>query len=333
MDLSVTFIGTAASVPSAARGVSATILTRGGDRVLIDCGEGTQRQLLRSGLGLVDLDLILLTHLHGDHYLGLPGMMKTYALRGRTRPVRIVAPRGLFRLFDELRTVIGRLAFAVDLDEHEPGNVWSTEGARIEAFATRHSVPSLGYALIEDARPGMFDLDAAKALGVPSGPLFGRLQRGETIDVEGRTVTPDDVLGPARQGRRIVVTGDTEPCEATTEISHRADLLVHEATFLDSERARARETRHSTAAEAALVARDAEVGVLALTHLSGRVMPREARAEAEAVFPAVVVPRDFESVEIPFAERGVPILHPRPGRQIEGATSGEGGSVSGGSHL
>lgn len=333
MDLSVTFLGTAASVPTSARGVSATIVTRGGDRVLIDCGEGTQRQLLRSGLGLVDLDLILLTHLHGDHYLGLPGMLKTYGLRGRTRPVRIVGPSGLHRLFDTLGAVVGRLPFAVDLDEHDPGTVWSTDGARIDAYATRHSVPSLGYALIEETRPGMFDVEAARALGVPSGPLFGELQRGANVDVDGRTVTPADVLGPARRGRRIVVTGDTEPCDATAEIAHRADVLVHEATFLDTERDRARETRHSTAGEAARLATDAEVGMLALTHLSGRVMPREVKAEAQAVFANVVVPRDFESIEIPFPERGVPVLHPRPGRNAADAASAEAASVLDGTHL
>jgi ribonuclease Z len=310
MDLWVTFIGTAASVPTAGRGTSATLVVRGGSRVLIDCGEGTQRQFLRSGLGLVDLDAILLTHLHGDHYLGLPGLLKTYGLRGRTTALPLIGPPGLHVLLAALGPVIGRLPFALEVREVEHGPVLGLEGARWEAFATQHSVRSLGYALIEEARPGMFDLVAARALGVPAGPLFGQLQRGETIAIDGVVVSPDQVLGEARAGRRVVVTGDTEPCDATREAADRAELLVHEATFLDEDRARARETHHSTAREAGAVARDADVRLLALTHVSSRFLPREVRKEAESQFPATIVPRDFDQVEIPFAERGAPIFHP-----------------------
>lgn len=315
MDLWITFVGTAASVPTASRGTSATLIARGGDRVLIDCGEGTQRQLLRSGLGLVDLDVILLTHLHGDHYLGLPGMLKTYGLRGREAPVRLVGPPGLEKLIGVLRPVIGRLPFALQLEEAAPGPVWTADGARIEAFPTHHSVPSLGYALIEDGRPGEFDVAAATALGVPFGPLFGRLQRGETLEVDGRTVRPEQVMGAPRPGRRVVLTGDTEPCAATVQAAAGADLLVHEATFLGEDAARARETRHSTAREAAQVAAKAGVRMLALTHLSSRCMPREARAEAQVEFAEVVVPRDFDQIEVPFPERGAPVLHPGGARR------------------
>ena len=310
MDLWVTFIGTAASVPTASRGTSATLVVRGGSRVLVDCGEGTQRQFLRSGLGLIDLDAILLTHLHGDHYLGLPGLLKTYALRGRTEPLAIVGPLGLAALLGALQAVVGRLPFPLDVDEAQPGLVLALDGASWEAFPTRHSVRSLGFALIEDPRPGMFDVAAARALGVPAGPLFGRLQRGETIRVGDAEVRPEQVLGPPRAGRSVVITGDTEPCEATIVAATGAELLVHEATFLDEERERARETRHSTAREAADVARSAGVQLLALTHLSSRFLPREIRKEAAAVFGETVVPRDFDQVEVPFAERGVPILHP-----------------------
>ncbi|MEW6581764.1 MAG: ribonuclease Z [Actinomycetota bacterium] len=309
MDLYVTFIGTAASVPSAARGTSATLISRGGDRWLVDCGEGTQRQLLRSGLGLVDLDLILVTHLHLDHYLGLPGLLKTYGLRGRERPLRIGGPRGLARLVDRLRPVFGRTPFPLEIADWDPGTVWRTDGARIDAFPTEHGVPSLGYALVEESRPGAFDVDAARALGIPPGPLYGRLQRGEEVTLDdGRVIRPDEVVGEARQGRTVVITGDTRPCAATLVAAKGASLLVHEATFVDEDADRAADTRHSTAAQAAAVARDAGVDLLALTHISTRHHPREVREEAERVFDRVHVARDFDQVEIPFRERGGPVV-------------------------
>jgi ribonuclease Z len=313
MDLYVTMIGTAASVPTAARGTTATLVARGGDRWLVDCGEGTQRQLLRSGLGLLDLDLVLLSHLHADHYLGLPGLLKTYGLRGRERPLRVVGPRGLTQLMTILRPVIGRLPYALDLDEVEPRReeeVWAGDGCRIEAVPTRHSVASVGYAVREDARPGEFDVVAARALGVPEGPDWGRLQRGEQVTAEdGRTVSSGQVLGPPRAGRVVVVSGDTEPSDALLAAADRASVLVHEATFLDEDRDRARETRHSTAREAAVLAREADVGLLVLTHLSSRCSPRDIRHEAEREFPRVLVPRDFDQIEVPFPERGAPEIH------------------------
>lgn len=309
MDLSVTFLGTAASVPSRGRGVAATLVSRGGERWLVDCGEGTQRQMLRSGVGLVDVDLVFLTHLHADHVLGLPGLIKTYGLRGRERPLRIVGPEGLDQFVRQLGPVIGRTPFTLDIDERSPGVVHDAPDLQIEAFPTDHGVPSLGFALFEDDRPGSFDVAAATALGVPSGPLFGRLQRGETVTLEsGAVVRPDEVMGEPRDGRAIVISGDTRPCDAMAEMAERADLLIHEGTFLAADRQRAVETRHSTVTEAAEIARDADVALLALTHLSSRFMPRDARAEAEAVFPRVVVPKDFDRIEIPFPERGAPEL-------------------------
>ncbi|HVH00931.1 MAG TPA: ribonuclease Z [Miltoncostaeaceae bacterium] len=319
MDLQVSMVGTAASVPTAARGTAATLIARGGERWLIDCGEGTQRQLLRSGLGLVDIDLLLITHLHGDHYLGLPGMLKTFGLRGRERPLVVAGPRGLYRLLEVLRPVIGRTPFSVEveeLDERYAGVTATGEGYRIEHVPARHTVPSLAFALVEDERPGAFDVAAAQALGVEEGPAFGVLQRGGELTVAGgRTVRPPDVMGPPRQGRTIVVSGDTEPCDAVLEASRRASVLVHEATFLDEERERARETRHSTAREAAALGREADVGLLVLTHLSSRHAPREVREEAEAEFARVLVPRDFDRVEVPFPERGGPVVHHARGRR------------------
>ncbi len=309
MDLWITFVGTAASVPTASRGTSATLVVRGGSRVLVDCGEGTQRQLLRSGLGLVDVDAILLTHLHGDHYLGLPGMLKTYALRGRTDALPLIGPPGLRVLLDTLHPIIGRLPYALDARELEQGTALELDGARWAGYPTRHSIRSLGYALVEDPRPGMFDVATARALGVPAGPLFGALQRGEVVTVGETTVRPEQVLGSPRAGRTVVITGDSEPCDATRMAAERADVLIHEATFLDDERLRARDTRHSTAREAAELAAAADVALLALTHLSSRFHPRDVRKEAERVFARTVVPRDFDQIEVPFSERGTPIFH------------------------
>ncbi len=327
MDLVVTFIGTSASVPSAARGTSATLISRGGARWLVDCGEGTQRQLLRSGLGLADVDVVLLTHLHGDHFLGLPGMFKTFALRGRTEPLLLVGPEGLDGLMRTLQPLIGRLPFHLEVQESGAGDVLRDDGCIVRAFHTDHGVRSLGYALVEDDRPGEFDVDTARALGVPAGPMFGALQRGADVTTpDGSVVRPDQVMGEARAGRVVVFSGDTRPCTATEQAAASADLLVHEATFCEEDAARARETRHSTAAEAAGLAARAGVRMLALTHVSTRVPPREVRREAEGIFPGVIVPRDFDQVEIPFRERGRPRLIPVQERLGTGAREGKGQS-------
>jgi ribonuclease Z len=309
VDLDVVFLGTAASAPTAARGTSATLLRRGGDRVLVDCGEGTQRQLLRSDTGLVDLEDVFLTHLHADHVLGLPGMLKTFALRGRQLPIRVHGPRGTRALLEELGVLIGRLTYGLDVVELEAGDVVERDGYRLEPFAVAHGVGALGYALREETRPGRFDVDAANGLGVPDGPARGALQRGETVTLgDGRVVRPDEVVGPARPGRTVVLTGDTAPAASVVEAAAGADLLVHEATFLADERDRARETSHSTAGEAALVAREAGVKLLALTHVSTRYFGHQVLEEATQLFPATVVPRDFDVVAIPFPERGAPQL-------------------------
>ena len=309
MDLDVLFIGTAGAVPTAQRGTAATLIRRGGERLLIDCGEGTQRQLLRSGAGLVDLDAVFLTHMHADHVLGLPGMLKTFALRGREQPLPVYGPGGLRELIRSSRIFFGRLTYPLEVIELRVGEPVGFDGYRIEPVATEHGAPSIGFALIEDVRPGRFDLDAAAAAGVPAGPLFGALQRGEPVTLaSGRTVDPGEVLGPARPGRKVVFTGDTRPCSGVVEAAAAADLLVMEATFMHDEADRAAETGHSTALEAARVAAEAQVSLLALTHLSQRSMPREIAAEARSVFAESVVPRDFDAVELPFRERGGPRL-------------------------
>ncbi len=303
MDLDVLFVGTAASAPSAQRGLPAILVRRGGDRLLFDCGEGTQRQLLRS-TGLVELEEIFLTHFHADHVLGLPGMLKTFSLRQRERPLTVYGPPGLRSLFASLRPIVGRVGFPLELVELEPNDELERDGYRIAAYANDHGVPALGFAIVEDPRPGVFDPERAKALGVTPGPDFGRLQEGETV----AGVRPDQVMGEPRRGRRVVIAGDTAPCEMTRLVAFEADLLVHEATFLDEEADRAAETRHSTARQAAELAAAAGVGMLALTHISPRYGGKAVRDEARAAFENTVVPRDFDGIEIPFPERGEPTL-------------------------
>ncbi|HEV2980632.1 MAG TPA: ribonuclease Z [Solirubrobacteraceae bacterium] len=300
MDLSLFFAGTGGSAPAARRGLPALLVRRGGDRMLFDCGEGTQRQLLRS-VGLVDVDSVFITHFHADHWLGLPGMLKSLALRERSAPLTVYGPRGLGELMGVMRIVYGRLPYALSVEELEPAQALERDGYRVAAVPVRHGDrAAYGYVLVEDDRPGEFDPVEAERLGVTPGPDFGRLQRG--IAVAG--VEPEQVLGPRRHGRKIVLSGDTAPCEALTVAAHQADVLVHEATFMHEEAQRARETCHSTARQAAEVARDAKVRLLALTHMSSRYAGADVLAEARQVFAACEAPRDFDAIEVPFPERG-----------------------------
>jgi ribonuclease Z len=309
VDLDVVFLGTAGSMPTARRAPSATLVRRGGEKLLFDCGEGTQRQLLRSDVGLVELHEIFLTHFHADHFLGLPGMLKSFALRGREVPLTLYGPRGLDELLRSLRRIFGRLSYEVAVVELAEGAVLPRDGYELRTFAVRHGRDAIGYALVEEERPGRFDVAVADALGVPFGPERGALQAGDSVTLpDGRVVNPEQVLGDARPGRTLVLTGDTAPSDGVVEAALGADLLVHEATFCEEEAERARETEHSTALEAARVARDAGVSLLALTHLSSRYGAGEVEREARTVFPATVVPRDFDLIEIPFEERGSPEL-------------------------
>ena len=296
-------------MPTAQRAPAAILLRRGGERLLFDCAEGTQRQLLRSSVGLIELREVFLTHYHADHYLGLPGMLKTFALRGREVPITIYGPPGLRELFGALRRIFGRLTYTVELKELRPGDELIREDYRLTTFAVAHGVSAVGYALAEDERPGRFDVQAADALGIPAGPERGALQRGESVTLpDGQTITPDKVLGSARPGRKVVIAGDGGPSESVIEAARGADVLVHEATFCEDERERARETQHSTALEAAGVARAADVQLLALTHLSNRYFGGEVAREARTIFPNAVVPKDFDTIDVRFQERGGPLL-------------------------
>ena len=304
MDLSVFFAGTAGSIPTARRGLPALLVRRGGDRILFDCGEGTQRQLVQS-VGLTELTEVFMTHYHADHWLGLPGLLKTFDLRARERPLAIHGPPGLRDLLTLALRAAGRVRYPLDLIELAPGDLLERDGYKIAPVPVAHRVSNaLGYVIYEDMRPGEFDPETATALGIVPGPEFGQLQRGEIV----RGVRPEQVLGPARAGRKVVISGDTSPCETLAVASHEADVLIHEATFTEEEHDRAAETGHSTAAQAATLARDAGVTMLALTHFSTRYTAGVLRDEARAIFPRTVLPRDFDSIEIPFPERGEPEL-------------------------
>ena len=300
MDLSVFLVGTAGSVPSARRGLPAILVRRGGDRLLFDCGEGTQRQLLRT-VGLLDLDAVFITHFHADHWLGLPGMLKSFALRERGEPLTVYGPKGLRELMSVMRIVYGRLSYDLRIVELEPAETVRREDYIVAAVPVPHKGDSsFGYALVEDPRPGHLDPQLAERMGVTPGPDFGRLQRGETV----AGVRPEQVMGPTREGRKVVLSGDSAPCEALAIAAHQADVLVHEATFLHEEAERARQTLHSTARQAAELARDADVRLLVLTHVSSRYAGGELRDEARSVFAATEAGRDFDTIDVPFPERG-----------------------------
>jgi len=300
MDLSLFFAGTAGSVPSARRGLPAVLVRRGGEKLLFDCGEGTQRQLLRS-VGLLDLDCVLLTHFHADHWLGLPGMLKSFGLREREQPLTVYGPPGLKQLMGVMRVVYGRLPYELSVVELEPAQTLQRDGYLIAAVPVRHKGEHcFAYALVEEPRPGHLDPKLAERLGVTPGPDFGRLQRGETV----AGVRPEQVMGATREGRKVVLSGDTAPCEALAIAAHEADVLVHEATFTQEEEQRARQTLHSTARQAAQLAREADVRLLALTHVSSRYAGGELREEACAVFEHTVALRDFDTIDVPFPERG-----------------------------
>jgi ribonuclease Z len=316
--MNLVFLGTGGSVPTARRATACLLARVGGERLLFDCGEGAQRQMQRA-TGLVQVDDIYVTHLHADHYLGIPGLLKTYDLLDRERGLRVIGPPGMADLFAALRRVFGRTRYEIELIELDEGEAVRHAGYEVRSFPVEHRMRAYGYALSEDERPGRFDPEAAQRLGVRPGPDFGRLQDGESVEGSDGAVRPADVMGAARRGRKLVVTGDTAPCEMTRVAAHEAEVLVHDASFADEESERAAETGHSTARQAGELASEAGVAMLALVHISSRYDVRAVVAEARESFPRAVAPRDFDLVEVPFPERGEPRLvergarPPRPG--------------------
>ncbi len=256
-------------------------------------------------VGLARIGMIVLTHLHGDHYLGLPGLLKTYSLLGREEPLVLYGPSGLYEMLHDAERLMGRPRFPFFAEEVGEGTVLENEEYLLKTAPTDHGLPGLAWCLEEKARPGLFHPERAVELGVTPGPEFGRLQRGETITTpEGREVRPDQVMEPARLGRKVVVTGDTRPTPSVIALAHRASVLVHDSTFGSSEEDRALETGHSTAREAAEVAVAAEVTTLVLTHVSSRHSWRELRDEARSVFPGALLPRDLDTLVVPYPEKG-----------------------------
>ncbi len=286
------------------RNVSALALVREGETLLFDCGEGTQRQMMRYGVAFSLAD-IFFTHFHADHVIGVIGLMRTMALQGRTDAMRLWGPRGAQR---HLRSAeqfgVDRLTFPVEINELEPGAAVQRKDYAIQAFAVEHGPGvALGYALVEEDRKGRFDPDHARALGIPEGPLWGRIHRGEDVTLDdGKVVRSSELVGPPRPGRTVVITGDTRPCENTIAAARGADLLVHEATFGDEEADRAKETGHSTAREAAIVARTAGCRRLVLSHFSARYSrdASELEAQAKSEFPHVTIARDGMEIDVPF---------------------------------
>ncbi|MFZ2472382.1 MAG: ribonuclease Z [Methanothrix sp.] len=299
--LNVTFLGTAGSLPTPERNPSAILINREGEMMLFDCGEGTQRQMMRARTGMMRLNYIFLTHLHADHILGIPGLLETMAFQGRKDPITIVGPIHTAHLVECFKSVCYfSRNFNVQAIELVPGDVLKMKGCQVRAISTHHSVPSLGFSLEEDTRLGRFNRDAATSLGIPPGPLFGKLQHGQEIEVNGKRIEPDQVMGPARPGRRIVYTGDTRPCKSVQLASMGADLLIHDCALAGDMAEWARETKHSTATEAAEVAKNADVGQLVLTHISSRYSEDTSRLlkEAKSTFERTIVAEDLMSLEI-----------------------------------
>jgi ribonuclease Z len=307
MTLTVTFLGTGAAIPSLERNVAALALAREGETLLFDCGEGTQRQMMRYGVSFSVRD-IFFTHFHADHLLGLTGLVRTLGLQDRTDPLRLHGPRGATKLLEHALAVgIERNKFPIEITELSAGDRVRRPDYDLVVVEADHRATSVAYALVEHTRLGRFQPERVRELGVPEGPLWGRLHRGETVELpDGRRVGPTDLVGPPRPGRKVVISGDTRPCAAIAAAAQEADLLVHEATFSAEEAEKAEQTGHSTAAEAAVIARDARVRRLVLTHISARYSREapELLEEARAIFPATLVARDGLTLEVPFPDAG-----------------------------
>jgi ribonuclease Z len=299
--LSIIFLGTGGSWPTVNRNVTAIGVKRGGEVLLFDCGEGTQRQIQRSNLSYMQISKIFLTHFHGDHFLGLPGLVQTMQLNDREDPLYIYGPKGVENLVDQLLSLgYFNLRYTVKVKEVDSGDALDFNDYSVNILRVKHNVPALAYAIEEKMRPGRFNKARALELGVPEGPLFSRLQHGESVTLkDGRRVTPDMVLGPPRRGRKIVITGDTRPYDGLIQFSKDADVIIHDSTFTSDLSDVAHEYGHSTAYQAAELAYKANADRLYLVHISPRYMdPRVIEEDARKVFKNSYVPRDLQEIEV-----------------------------------
>jgi len=305
LSLRVVFLGTAGSIPTPERGLPAIALQRKGELILFDCGEGTQRQMIRAKVGLHRKTKVFVTHMHGDHVLGLPGLLQTMSLLDREKKLEVYGPPGIEAFVEAMkRTVQFNLTFPVEAYEvREAGVVCKEQEYEVQAVWADHETPSLAYALTEYPRPGRFHPEKARMLGVPEGPLWSELQHGRAVKLpRGRTVEPKEVLGPQRPGRKIAYSGDTRPSKDLVKLAEEADLLIYEATFDDELQDRAQEDGHSTPSQAAKVAKEAKAKRLVLTHISSRYRdPGILLEQARKVFPKVSIAEDFMKINIPLS--------------------------------
>lgn len=306
MSMSVIFLGTAASIPTPQRGLPAIAIRRKGELILFDCGEGTQRQMIQASVGFHRKTKVFVTHMHGDHLLGLPGLFQTMSLLDRERKLEIYGPPGIKAFVEAIKqTVQFTLTFPIDVHEIEDtGLVCEEKEYEVHAIWSDHVIPNIAYALVEKPRPGRFYPEKAKALGLPEGPLWSRLQRGSSVELpNGRVVKPEDVMGPQRPGRKIAYTGDTRPTKSLVKLAENADLLIHEATFDDELVEKACEDGHSTASQAAETAKKAKAKRLVLIHVSSRYKESDLLLEqARKTFPNVDVAEDFMKIDLPLSD-------------------------------
>jgi len=298
----VTFLGTSAAVPTRDRALPAVAVRREGEVILMDCGEGVQRSALAESVSLGGPMTILITHLHGDHVAGILGLLQTMSLAQRQRPLLLVGPPKLRKWLEITSEMLHiGLTFPVEFVPARPGMVVRTLGFRVRAAKARHSIEAFSYVVEENGRPGVFYPDKAKALGVPEGKLWSKLQRGRTVGVDGKKVVPSQVAGPPRPGRRIGYSGDTRPSPGLTRFFVRCDLLIFDSTFSERDGDKALDRRHSTSAEAATLAKKAGAKKLALTHFSARYISTTALVkEAKRIFPNTVAARDGLSLDVDY---------------------------------
>ena len=301
--LRIIFLGTGGSLPTRNRNPSSLMINREGELILFDCGEGTQQQMMRAKTGIMNLSSIFITHFHADHFLGIPGLIQTMSFMGRKKHLMIYGPEGTLE-FTDLFKAFGyfNLKYEIEGVQLKPGDIVKGKDYVIHALNTEHSIPSLGYALVENPRPGRFNREKAIKMGISPGPLFAKLQKGNSVEVDGKIIKSEDVMGSMRPGRIVVYSGDTRPCESVLEASRDADLLIHDCSFANEMTDWAKESKHSTAGEVGVLAKEAGVRRLVLTHISSRYAAdaEPILNDSKKIFENVSVAEDLMEIEVPY---------------------------------